>query len=343
MNNQEKFDTIIRDLQETIGEEKIKEILTKRDLKIYWGTAPTGVPHLGYFVPMYKIADFLEAGCEVTILFANMHAYLDNMKSNWEILEHRTNFYIFLIKEILTRIGVPLNKLKFVTGTEFQLSKEYTLDMYKITSLATTSDTKKAGAEVVKQLDTPKMSSLLYPILQALDEEYLKVDCQFGGVDQRKIFMFAREFLPKIGYEKRIHLINHLIPGLTQSGKMSSSEPNSKIDFLDDDDTIKKKFRKSYSIDGEVEGNGLLMIIKHVIFKQLRKENRDFIVTRPEKWGGDVIYKSYEDIEKDFVDKKIASIDLKDSAAKYIIELIKPIRDNIDKNIDLYKLAYPDK
>ena len=30
-------------------------------------------------------------------------------------------------------------------------------------------------------------------ILQALDEEYLKVDAQFGGVDQRKIFTFAEK------------------------------------------------------------------------------------------------------------------------------------------------------
>ena len=28
---------------------------------------------------------------------------------------------------------------------------------------------------------------------QALDEEYLKVDAQFGGVDQRKIFTYAEK------------------------------------------------------------------------------------------------------------------------------------------------------
>ena len=37
----------------------------KRPLKIYWGTATTGKPHIAYFVPMAKIADFLRAGCEV--------------------------------------------------------------------------------------------------------------------------------------------------------------------------------------------------------------------------------------------------------------------------------------
>ena len=73
-------------------------------------------------------------------------------------------------------------------------------------------DAKKAGAEVVKQVKNPLLSGLLYPglqasfqtntlacmfesctLIQALDEEYLKVDAQFGGVDQRKIFTFAEK------------------------------------------------------------------------------------------------------------------------------------------------------
>lgn len=51
--------------KEVLGEEKLKEILKERELKIYWGTATTGKPHVAYFVPMSKIADFLKAGCEV--------------------------------------------------------------------------------------------------------------------------------------------------------------------------------------------------------------------------------------------------------------------------------------
>ncbi len=54
-------------------------------------------------------------------------------------------------------------------------------------------DSRKAGAEVVKQVSNPLVSGLLYPLLQALDEVYLKVDAQFGGVDQRKIFMLAEK------------------------------------------------------------------------------------------------------------------------------------------------------
>lgn len=61
----QKCELIARNLQEVLGEENLKKIVQERDLKIYWGTATTGKPHIAYFVPMTKIADFLKAGCEV--------------------------------------------------------------------------------------------------------------------------------------------------------------------------------------------------------------------------------------------------------------------------------------
>ena len=76
---------------------------------------------------------------------------------------------------MLESIGVPLDKLRFVRGTSYQLDRQYTLDVYRLSSLVTEHDAKKAGAEVVKQVASPLLSSLLYPGLQALDEEYLKV------------------------------------------------------------------------------------------------------------------------------------------------------------------------
>lgn len=65
MNAEEKLALIKRNLQEVLGEDEILKILKERDLKLYWGTAPTGKPHVGYFVPMVKIAEFLRADCEV--------------------------------------------------------------------------------------------------------------------------------------------------------------------------------------------------------------------------------------------------------------------------------------
>lgn len=109
---EQKETLITRNLQETLGVDKLRTILKERDLKIYWGTATTGKPHVAYFVPMSKIADFLRAGCEVTVLFADLHAYLDNMKAPWELLQLRVQYYEASIKAILRSIGVPIEKLK---------------------------------------------------------------------------------------------------------------------------------------------------------------------------------------------------------------------------------------
>lgn len=64
---EQKKELITRNLQEHLGDERLTAILKERDLKIYWGTATTGKPHVAYFVPMSKIADFLRAGCEVSV------------------------------------------------------------------------------------------------------------------------------------------------------------------------------------------------------------------------------------------------------------------------------------
>lgn len=331
---------IVRNLAEVVGEEVLDKITAKRPLKIYWGTAPTGNPSIGYLVPLFKIADFLEAGCEVTILFADIHAHLDSMKSTWKELEARTEWYQLLIKSALESIGVSTDKLRFVTGKEFQTKPEYALDLYKLSALTPLSESKKSGAEVVKQSDNPRLSGLLYPLLQALDEQYLDADAQFGGLDQRKIFMYAREFLPKIGYKKRIHLMSPLVPGLGKSGKMSSSEPDSKIDFTNTDKQIRKKINKAFSEDGVIEGNGLLALLKHVIFAKLDREKQEFIIDRPEEYGGKITYTQYEAVESAFASKELSSIDLKQGVGAAVIELISPVREKLEEQQELFKKAY---
>uniref|UniRef100_H3CV18 Tyrosine--tRNA ligase n=1 Tax=Tetraodon nigroviridis TaxID=99883 RepID=H3CV18_TETNG len=336
----EKFHLITRNLQEVLGEEKLKQILQERELKLYWGTATTGKPHVAYFVPMSKIADFLKAGCEVTILFADLHAYLDNMKAPWELLELRVKYYEQVIKAMLESIGVPLEKLKFVKGTDYQLSREYTLDVYRLSSVVTEHDAKKAGAEVVKQVEHPLLSGLLYPGLQALDEEFLKVDAQFGGVDQRKIFTVAEKYLPSLGYAKRAHLMNPMVPGLT-GAKMSSSEEESKIDLLDSKEEVKKKLKKAFCEPGNIQNNGVLSFVKYVLFP-LRGE---FCVKRDPKWGGDKTYTQFEEVEKDFAEETVHPGDLKASVEAALNQLLDPIRKKF-QSPELRKLtssAYPSK
>ncbi|MFP4118588.1 MAG: tyrosine--tRNA ligase [Candidatus Woesearchaeota archaeon] len=329
MTPEEKFDLITRNLQEIVDEDRLKEILQERDLAVYWGTAPTGRIHTGYFLPMFKIRDLLNAGCKVVILLADIHAFLDNMKSTWEQVGYRTQYYETIIKEMLKTVGADISKLTFVKGSDYQLDKNMTMDLYKMSALASTRDTKRAGADVVKQIDTPKLSGLLYPILQALDEIYLDVDAQFGGVDQRKIFMFAREFLPQVGYTKQIHLMNPMLGGLT-GDKMSASDDNSKIDVLDGAKTVKKKLNKAFCEEGNIEENFFLDFSRLVLFPFLKDNEEDFIIDRPEKFGGKITYTSYEELEQEFAQKKLHPLDLKLGVAAYINRLLDPVRNSCD-------------
>jgi tyrosyl-tRNA synthetase len=149
------------------------------------GTATTGRPHCGYFVPGLKIAQLLAAGCDVTILLADIHGFLDNLKAPIELVHHRVDYYRLIIDEMLKAAGVSTEKLKFVQGSSYQKSPEYVMDVYKLSSVISEHDAKRAGAEIVKQSNNAPLSGLLYPILQTLDEQYLDVDAQFGGKSSR--------------------------------------------------------------------------------------------------------------------------------------------------------------
>lgn len=48
----------------------------------------------------------------------------------------------------------------------FSCYSDYSMDLLKLTALTTTHDAIKAGAEVVKQVESPLLSSLVYPCMQ---------------------------------------------------------------------------------------------------------------------------------------------------------------------------------
>jgi len=333
-NPEDQYNLITKNLQEVLNAQIIKDVLEKEDrpLNIYWGTAPTGRPHCGYFVPMTKLADFLKAGCEVTVLLADLHAFLDNMKASLEVVNYRAKYYEKVVKSILKSINVPIEKLKFVVGSSYQLKEKYTLDIFRLSNIVSQNDAKRAGADVVKQVANPLLSGLIYPLMQALDEEHLGVDVQFGGVDQRKIFVLAEENLQALGYKKRAHLMNPMVPGLTQGGKMSASDPNSKIDVLEEPKQVKKKINTAFCAPGVVEDNGLLSFIEYVLLpiQELKKGagEFEFPIDRPEKFGGPITYTSFEQLINDFKEEKLAPPDLKTGVADAINALLAPIRED---------------
>jgi tyrosyl-tRNA synthetase len=338
MNTKEKLKLIKRNTQEIVTEKELKELLEKKKKPaVYLGTAITGKPHIAYFLPMLKLADFLKAGFKVKLLLADLHGALDGTK--WDVLEKRYKYYAKVMPLMLKAIGADISNFEIVKGSDFQMDKKFFYDVLKASTEASVNDCKRAAAEVVKFGDNPKLCGLIYPIMQALDEEYLKVDVQYGGVDQRKILMFAREYLPKIGYQARVEVMTPMIPGL-MGQKMSASDPKSKIDLADDEKTVADKLKNAYCEPGVVQDNGLLAFLKYVIMVLKEDKGEKFVIERPEKFGGNIEFKTYEEIEKAYAAKELHPLDLKNAVAKEINMLLEPFRKEKKEIEKLAKEAY---
>lgn len=354
---EERLSLITRNLKDIIGIDELRNILSieNKTPVIYWGTAPTGKIHIGYFVQMLKIVDYVNAGCKVIILIADLHSMLDNMKSTSELITYRVDYYIESIKAMLRLFLTTeqIDLIEFIKGSSFQLSKEYTMDMYKLCSMLTLTNAKKASAEVVKHGENPTLGGLMYSILQALDEEYIGCDIQTGGYDQRKIMAYSRTILPMIGYKKRIELMTNMISGLRTTknenlenvcdSKMSSSNINSKIEILDSKNTIKKKINKAYCLEKDVNDNCLLELLRDLIFPILEYSSttKTFDIKRKEEYGGDKSFSNFQNVFDDFENGNLHPMDLKNGISQYLDSLLNPIREYFSDKLDFVKNAYP--
>ena len=65
--------------------------------------------------------------------------------------------------------------------------------------------------------------------------------------------------------------------------------------------------------------------LKYVIMILKEDKKEKFLIERPEKYGKNVNYSTYEEIEKAFVKKEIHPMDLKNAIAKEVIQLLSKI------------------
>lgn len=226
---------------------------------------------------MLKIKKFVDYGINVKILLADIHAYLDSMKSQFEVLEHRTDIHEKIIRMILIYFNTNMEKVSFVQGTSFQLSQNYTMDVYKINAHSSVTEVIEAGKNAIIQKNNPKMTTLLYPTLQALDIEYMDADIFFGDLNQLNICKFTDKILNKLNYRRRTYFLNEINENLLNIDKIS---------FLDTFDQIKIKINKNSS-------SILFELIDYLIFDICQVKNIDIIIKDYKITTLEEIYEKY--------------------------------------------------
>jgi tyrosyl-tRNA synthetase len=342
MDTDERLALTTRHTQEVVTEDELAALFEDGDPSAYIGYAPTGEMHIGHFTTMRKLADFLQADIDVTVLIADLHAHLDDEKSPFDLLDSRSEYYQVAIEGMIEAAGADPDDIEFVRGTDFELDEEYSLEIYRMAAETTISRAQRAASEVVRESDSPKLGGLLYPLMQTLDVKALDADIAYGGIDQRGIYMLSREILPDHGGESPVCLFAPLLTGLS-GGKMSASDEASKVNLNDAPDVVEEKIGQAYCPQGEVEDNGVLEYLEYLVFPVLAERGEDLVVERPEEYGGDLVYETYGDLEEDFRSGELHPADLKPSAAAAISEVIDPIRERLDANPELLADAYPEK
>jgi len=336
----EKVDLIQRPPTEEIvtHEELIELFKTNSSPNHYIGLEISGFLHLGSLISTgFKINDFVKAGVKCKIFLADWHTLInDKLGGDWETIAKVSKYYQDAFKLVCPDAEIILGSKLYEEKTE------YWSELVKFTKHMSIARTMRTLTIMGRSEDDKKIdvAKLLYPAMQAVDIHSLDVDIAHAGMDQRKIHMLVREIFPKMKWKVPVAVHHKLLPGLLKPadsnndkivGKMSKSDPNSGVFIHNSDDEIRKKISKAWCEEANIENNPLLEISKSVIFHEFNEMK----VERPEKFGGNVSYANYNQLEKDFAEKKLHPGDLKQTVGNYLVKVVSPIREKLNLSEEL--------
>jgi tyrosyl-tRNA synthetase len=336
-------------------------------LRHYIGFEVSGKIHIGTSIPTaLKVKKLTEAGVECHIWLADFHTYLNNkLDGRLETIRAVSHEYFGLVMlKSLEVVGCDMSLVKvlyadeeyskLVNGFSFfdfylRFAKELTLSRV-LKSISIMG--KEAGEGV-------EFGTLCYPVMQVADPFFLKTHFVHAGIDQRKCHVLMRETALKVDPKVRLKIsqdevkpiaIHHsLILGLEHKGenaetsKMSKSKPDSAIWVHDSLQEIQRKLKKAYcpmprpqeqspeEIEIEQEWNPMLDWCKKMIFPA----GKALDISRPDKFGGDVSYDSFEDLKADYFAGKLHPMDLKNGVATTLANWFEPIRKAVEGNSGL--------
>jgi len=325
------YELLSRNVEEIVTEEEVRALAEDPEGKrVYVGYEPSGTLHLGHLLATTKLMDLQELGMEVVVLLADVHAYLNN-KGTFDEIEATAE----RMTEQFLAYGLDEDQTEFVYGSDFQLEEDYMLDLHELAVSTSLNRAQRAMAEI-QSGETATVSHVVYPLMQALDIEYLDLDLAIGGLDQRKVHMLAREELPSLGYEVRPCIHTPIIADLTTGvGKMSASE-GVDISMEDTAEELEEKINSAYcpptrdpepDDEGNERDNPVLELFQYHVFPRYDQ----VVVERPEEYGGDVTYDSYETLADDLDSGELHPADAKSTLATYLDELIAPGRERLQE------------
>jgi len=347
MDFDDRYDLVCQVGEEIITDEELRTLLETHDTFVaYDGFEPSGNPHIAQgIIRAININKMTQAGAKFKMLVADWHAWANNKMGG--DLDRIKTVGKYLI-EIWKSCGMDLDKVEFVWASDLIQDDDYWSKVMKVSINSTVKRVLRCSQIMGRaENESLQASQILYPCMQAADIFHLEADvCQLG-MDQRKVNMLAREIGQKLGYWKPVVVSHHMLMGLgkppgpeasaeerAMAMKMSKSKPDTAIFMTDTTEQIKKKMNKAYCPEGEVQENPVMEYCKYIVFEKFD----EFVIERPEKWGGNMNFTSYNQLAESFESGQLHPADLKAGVANYIDKLIVPVREHFEKDPTAKKL-----
>lgn len=353
MNTQDRLNLISQVGEEVIGNDELKKLLESGEQLIaYDGFEPSGQIHIAQgLLRAINVNKMIKAGVKFRMWVADWHAMANN-KMGGDLEKIKTVGAYFI--EVWRASGMDLNNVEFMWASDMAKNPEY----WKLVVQVGKSNALKRfirTAEMMgreESLEKLTGAHIIYSCMQVADIFMLGAKITQLGMDQRKVNMLAREVGPLLGYWKPVVVSHHMLRGLgkpvsaeqdalqrTIELKMSKSKPDSAIFMTDTTEDIKRKINKAYCLEGDIKENPVLEYCKYIIFESFdRLHISTFNIERPEKFGGNLSFQTYEDLESTFEKKLLHPMDLKGAVVKYLDQLLQPVRKHFEENKEAKKL-----
>jgi tyrosyl-tRNA synthetase len=356
---EERLNLIKRNTEEILGEEDLVKLLeTGEPINHYIGFEISGRIHIGTgLMCMSKVRDFMNAGINCSIFLADWHSWInDKLGGDREVIKEASTYFMEGLKASLAAVGGDPDKVKFTLGTElYHNADDYWATLIEVSKNTTLNriirSTTIMGRREGENIDFAK---LIYPPMQVADIFYQGVNLAHAGLDQRKAHVIALDVAKSLKIKpllnaageviKPVAVHHHLLLGLQKppqwpvpkenlqelwsTMKMSKSIPDSAIFITDEPDLIKKKLQKAFCPERDTEFNPVMDWAKSLIF---RDETSVLEVMRPEKFGGDITFESYDALAESFGSGGLHPMDLKNAVAEAIIKMLEPIRERFEE------------
>jgi len=341
MSIDKKIEIIKSFAEEIVSEEELRELFSsKKKIIAYDGFEPSGQIHIAQgLLRAITVNKLTSTGIHFKFWVADWFAMLNN-KFNGDLDKIKLVGEYFI--EVWKACGMDLKNVEFIWTSEFIANHpEYWETVMKLSMNASIARVMRCGQIMGREESTTNPSAqILYPLMQAADIHHLEADIAQLGMDQRKVNMLARELFPKIGFKSPVVISHHMLLGLQfkESNlegvdrkiamKMSKSKPETAIFMTDSKEDVTRKFKNAYCPEGIKEDNPVLEYAKYIVFEKYN----EIEIKRPEKFGGNLLIKSYNELEEKFLKKEIHPMDLKASVSECINELLEPVRKHFEKD-----------